>query len=204
MADSARRPRVLVVSADTLARNYLVFELGGHPVLGDVSAVEPALAPDAFEDADVVLWDTATAEALDDPALARSAPLPVVVLTDAAEGRLPPGLGARSMVRRDASPDLLAAALLAAAEGLWVLDRIFVQDDRPMPGPEQPSVSLTAREQEVLALLAEGLGNKEVAERLGISVHTAKFHIGAILEKLDATSRTEAVVRAARRGLLLL
>jgi DNA-binding CsgD family transcriptional regulator len=61
---------------------------------------------------------------------------------------------------------------------------------------------LTAREAEVLTLLAEGASTKEIARRLGISVHTAKFHVGQILDKLDATGRTDAVAHAARLGVL--
>jgi DNA-binding CsgD family transcriptional regulator len=61
---------------------------------------------------------------------------------------------------------------------------------------------LTARERDVLALLAEGRSNKEIARMLGISVHTAKFHVGQLLDKLDATGRTDAVAHAARRGII--
>ena len=61
---------------------------------------------------------------------------------------------------------------------------------------------LTPREREVLALLAEGASNKAIARRLGISVHTAKFHVGSLLDKLDATGRTDAVTHAARRGVI--
>jgi DNA-binding CsgD family transcriptional regulator len=61
---------------------------------------------------------------------------------------------------------------------------------------------LTARERDVLALLAEGCSNKEIARTLGISVHTAKFHVGQLLDKLDATGRTDAVAHAARRGII--
>jgi DNA-binding CsgD family transcriptional regulator len=61
---------------------------------------------------------------------------------------------------------------------------------------------LTPRELEVLALLAEGASNKAIARRLGISVHTAKFHVGSLLDKLDATGRTDAVAHAARRGVI--
>ena len=67
-------------------------------------------------------------------------------------------------------------------------------------GPE----SLTPREREVLALLAEGLSNKAIADRLDISEHTAKFHVNAVLAKLGVQRRTEAVVRAARMGLVTL
>ncbi|MBI1880571.1 MAG: response regulator transcription factor, partial [Chloroflexi bacterium] len=63
---------------------------------------------------------------------------------------------------------------------------------------------LTPRELEVLQLLAEGLPNKAIARRLDISDHTVKFHVNAILSKLSAQSRTDAVVRATRLGLILL
>jgi DNA-binding CsgD family transcriptional regulator len=61
---------------------------------------------------------------------------------------------------------------------------------------------LTPRELDVLALLAEGASNKTIAKQLGISVHTAKFHVGSLLDKLDATGRTDAVAHAARRGVI--
>lgn len=63
---------------------------------------------------------------------------------------------------------------------------------------------LTPREEQVLAILAEGASNREIARRLGISVHTAKFHVGSILDKLDATGRTDAVAHAARLGVIQL
>jgi DNA-binding CsgD family transcriptional regulator len=61
---------------------------------------------------------------------------------------------------------------------------------------------LTPRELDVLALLAEGASNKTIARQLGISVHTAKFHVSSLLDKLDATGRTDAVAHAARRGVI--
>ncbi len=71
------------------------------------------------------------------------------------------------------------------------------------PGaPPSASFELTPRELEVLALLAEGASNKAIARRLGISVHTAKFHVGSLLDKLDATGRTDAVAHAARLGVI--
>jgi DNA-binding CsgD family transcriptional regulator len=66
----------------------------------------------------------------------------------------------------------------------------------------QSEVPLTGRELEVLALLAEGASNKLIARRLGISAHTAKYHVASLLEKLDAVSRTDAVAHAARIGVL--
>lgn len=67
---------------------------------------------------------------------------------------------------------------------------------------QPPSPSLTAREREVVALLAEGLSNKEIALRLGIAPDTAKFHVARVIDKLDATGRTDAVAHAARRGVI--
>ena len=67
---------------------------------------------------------------------------------------------------------------------------------------EPADIELTPRERDVLVLMAEGASNKAIARRLGISVHTAKFHVGSLLEKLDATGRTDAVAHAARRGVI--
>ena len=87
-----------------------------------------------------------------------------------------------------------------------VVDRDLAPALYPRPDIEpSPLVeSLTPREVEVLQLLAEGLPNKGIAQRLGISEHTVKFHVNAIMGKLGAQSRTEAVVQATRLGLILL
>jgi DNA-binding CsgD family transcriptional regulator len=73
---------------------------------------------------------------------------------------------------------------------------------RNAPRIEPSESELTPRELDVLELMAEGASNKAIARRLGISVHTAKFHVGSILDKLDATGRTDAVAHAARRGVI--
>jgi DNA-binding CsgD family transcriptional regulator len=100
------------------------------------------------------------------------------------------------------------AALLASVPGLRLASPREAADVALVTAraPEQASedTALTARELEVLALLAEGASNKEIARRLGISVHTAKFHVGQLLDKLDATGRTDAVTHAARRGVIQL
>ncbi len=67
---------------------------------------------------------------------------------------------------------------------------------------ESHGFDLTPRELDVLSLLAEGASNKAIAKQLGISIHTAKFHVASLLEKLDATGRTDAVAHAARRGVI--
>ena len=100
----------------------------------------------------------------------------------------------------------IAAALHGVINDLVVLDPDFVAapltfiEPSPAPLPER----LTAREMEVLQLLSEGLPNKVIAQKLGVSEHTVKFHVNAIMGKLGAQSRTEAVVRATRLGLILL
>ena len=68
--------------------------------------------------------------------------------------------------------------------------------------PADADAALTRREFEVLALMAEGASNKAIARRLGISVHTAKFHVGSLIDKLDATGRTDAVAHAVRLGVI--
>jgi len=74
---------------------------------------------------------------------------------------------------------------------------------REAPAALEPAdIELTPRERDVLVLMAEGASNKAIARQLGISVHTAKFHVGSLLDKLDATGRTDAVAHAARRGVI--
>ncbi len=85
------------------------------------------------------------------------------------------------------------------AQGEEVCDLVLSQPDIADGGFDQP---LTPRERDVIALLAEGLSNKEIGNRLGISLDTAKFHVGRVIDKLDATGRTDAVAHAARRGII--
>ena len=92
------------------------------------------------------------------------------------------------------------AGLALAAPG-QTADLAIVPRERQGHG-EAGDVELTPRELDVLALMAEGASNKAIARQLGISVHTAKFHVGSILDKLDATGRTDAVAHAARRGVI--
>lgn len=99
------------------------------------------------------------------------------------------------------------AALLNQVPGLIIVGAAEAADIRIVaaaPPDREPNVDapLTPREVEVLGLLAEGASNKVIARRLGISVHTAKFHVGQLLDKLDANGRTDAVAHAARRGVI--
>lgn len=129
---------------------------------------------------------------------------PTVALVDSprtGEGAL--AAGARGVLPRDVAGDALAAAVLTIRHGLLVLDRTLAPLPRPQPASDDVQ-ELTPRESEVLQLLAGGLSNKEIAARLAISEHTVKFHVNAVLAKLDADSRTEAVVRGVRLGLVIL
>ena len=101
------------------------------------------------------------------------------------------------------------ATLLANVPGLQLVGAgeaadVTVALSDGVSAPADDDVLLTPRELEVLTLLAEGLSNKAIARRLGISVHTAKFHVGALIDKLDAVGRTDAVAHAARRGVIQL
>ena len=113
--------------------------------------------------------------------------------------------GIRAVLPGDLGPREILAAVEAAAAGFVVLhpqDIPALVGDRPLlPAPTQ---ALTPREVQVLAMLAEGYGNKTIAWKLGISEHTAKFHVASILSKLNAGTRTEAVTLGIRRGLILI
>ena len=171
-------------------------------VLGAYSGLvlkEALPSADTPPSADVVVWDAPEGSH-------RSLGSPVLALVSAPqEARRALRAGARGALSRSSAPSALAPAALAVAAGHWVLDDAFAA--ALLPIAELPATSpslLSPREQEVLGLLSEGLSNRDVAARLGISRHTAKFHVNAILDKLGATTRTEAVVLAARSGLLTL
>ena len=118
--------------------------------------------------------------------------------------------GVRAVLSRDSEPREITAALEAAHDGLAVfspeiLDVLLPAGTELADADElPPGEPLTSRETAVLSLLAEGAGNKEIAARLGISEHTVKFHVSSILAKLGAATRTEAVTRGYREGLILI
>jgi DNA-binding NarL/FixJ family response regulator len=119
--------------------------------------------------------------------------------------------GARAVLAADATSEEIVAAIEAAAAGLVALPAELALDAmgaaRPGGSGQRPAAALpplTRREHEILGMLAEGLANKHIAARLGISEHTVKTHVASILTKLDAYSRAEAVAIGARQGLILL
>ncbi|MFN8498070.1 MAG: response regulator transcription factor [Anaerolineae bacterium] len=114
--------------------------------------------------------------------------------------------GARGYLPRRVTAAELGQAIRTVQQGGVVLHPLaaanLLQRLQRQPTPTPPPETLTPREREVLRLMVEGLSNKAIAVRLGISEHTVKFHIGAILGKLGAGSRTEAVSIAVRQGLV--
>jgi DNA-binding NarL/FixJ family response regulator len=125
------------------------------------------------------------------------------------------GAGASAVLPRSAEPTEIFAAIRAlagGASGLVVLQRSLLApllDKRTAVGEGtnedvEDNHRLTAREIEVLVAMADGASNKEIARRLNIPFHTVKFHVAAILDKLEADSRTEAVVKASQLGIVML
>jgi DNA-binding NarL/FixJ family response regulator len=195
--------RVFIVAATPALRAGLRALLAR----ADVEVVGEAPAAVVAPAADVVLaaGDEAAPTAR---VLARAEGGALVALSDDAGlvallGDLP--LRGWAVVMADASAEELAAAVGAAAQGLVALPRVWAgRLAGPRPANDPPGDPLTARELEVLALLSEGLPNKQIAGRLQISEHTVKFHIASIFGKLGAASRTEAVSIGARQGLITL
>lgn len=153
----------------------------------------------------VVVWDVAwePSASIDNLGLLPEGAPPVLALAASeAQASQAQAAGARGVLSRGAGAEGLSAALIAVAQGLLVSDPTIVGDPGPSGIAASSPVELTPRELEVLFLLAEGLPNKGVAARLSVSEHTIKFHVNSIMGKLNAQSRTEAVTRATRLGLL--
>jgi len=116
-------------------------------------------------------------------------------------------LGVRALLSRDASAAEILAAVEASAAGMAVVDprelENWLAQTASVPISSEAH-TLTARELEVLRMMAEGAVNKAIAWKLGISDHTVKFHVASILGKLNAATRTEAVTIGVRKGLILL
>ena len=190
--------RVLVFARDPLVRLALSASLAGSPELSLVSPSAGGLPPH-----DLVLWDAQRiAEGLP-PGSDGASPI-LALVEDFGSAQAVLALGVQGAIRREAQGPQVAAALHALAQGLSVIDPAFLPRRAPAKRGRGPLAPLTAREQQVLLLLAEGRSNKEIAERLSIRERTAKFHVNAILQKLSADRRTDAVVRAARLGLIAL
>lgn len=199
---------VVVISTDPLARGGLAALVAARAELALAAEGSPrdasrlaARTPGAVVLLDAGAGSEGAAGIAD---LAASAVPLVALVSDEAGAADALRAGARAVLLRGAAPDAVAAALRAAARGLTVLDPSLADTFLRAPEHSAGAQPLTAREREVLALLAEGLANKAIASQLRISEHTAKFHVNSILGKLGASSRAEAIVRAARLGLVVL
>lgn len=213
--DEAGRLRVLVVAADPLVRAGLTTLLrqAGYTIAGQSPPGAGLMAEMAIYRPEAVLWDlgwdpeAGLEDTLDQVAALSEAGLAVVALLpgDEQAGAVR-AAGALGLLPREAAAGAIAAALEGAARGLLVLHPGLAGRAAPPPDHATPGLpeALTARELEVLQRLAAGLTNRAIAQELGISEHTVKFHVNAILGKLGAQSRTEAVVQALRDGLLFL
>jgi two-component system, NarL family, nitrate/nitrite response regulator NarL len=194
--------KVALLTDDPLLRaglSSLLVQVGSIDVV-DRDAAEVALW-DAGVDADKMLGRLGELRALPMPAVA--------VVRDAAHVAPVLAAGARGVVLRDQVGPGIHAALAAVRSGLTVMDAELADSLVPaMPvraaAGGKGKGELTERERQVVQLLSEGLSNKLIADRLGISDHTAKFHVNGVMVKLGASTRTEAVVEAMRRGLIRL
>jgi DNA-binding NarL/FixJ family response regulator len=140
--------------------------------------------------------------------------LPVIVLSDASGAIEALQAGASAVLSECAGRDILCTAIRATAQGLILWSAEFREHLAQASGPrgalesdpedEPPPAELTAREVQVLRLLTEGASNKSIGRRLGITPHTAKFHVASILAKLGATGRTDAVAKAMRLALVMI
>jgi DNA-binding NarL/FixJ family response regulator len=206
---------VLVVAAYPMVRaglRALLEDAADCAVVGQAASFAEAAELAARLAPQVALVDVGPArgQELDElAALADDQPLlGLMLLTDAGTERYLPPLarGRVGYLGREAAPDAILQAIRAVAAGLVVLDPLVAPSLTATPrlAAAAPAEPLTSRELEVLGLMAQGLPNKTIAQRLVISEHTVKFHVGAILGKLGAASRTEAVTLAARQGLLML
>ncbi len=202
-------PRVLVVADDVLVRSGLALLLARDvEVVGQVSPRDDVPGALRAERASVALWDLgadarAVSERLGDLA---QMPVPVLALVPSDASAVETiAAGAAGVILRGVDAAMLSAALTAVSRGLLVLDPAL---SSLMPSRDRralrPAEDLTPREVEVLQQLSAGLPNKLIATKLAISEHTVKFHVNAIMSKLGVESRTEAVVRAARLGLVIL
>lgn len=213
--------RVIIAAESALARRGIEQLLRG-PGVEIVASIAPlsslAAEPEEPDSADLIIATAepshfaTTLQKLADADLFRD--LPVVLLAEILDPQTTAQalrMGARAVLPAELPRPQLLAALEAVSRGFLVAmpveaETIVAVSQIPSAtnGVEELLEPLTPREQEVLRMLALGLANKEIAARLNISEHTVKFHVAAILGKLGAASRTEAVALGIRHGLILL
>jgi DNA-binding NarL/FixJ family response regulator len=204
--------RVLVAADSAVVRAGLEALVAQAPplVLAGSSSPDSLAARIRELQPDVVLmdWPRGDEEALEP--LLKAGPAVVLLADEPDPATLAAGLrtGLRALLPHHASAEEIVAAIGAVAGGLIVLHPDIIGSlqflEQPRRSPAEVDTALTPREIEVLRMLAEGLANKNIAWRMGISEHTVKFHIASIFTKLNASSRAEAVAIGMRQGLILL
>jgi DNA-binding NarL/FixJ family response regulator len=205
---------IAAVSAVVRAGLARIVELDPELVLAGIAETAGVLLGGDALPPDVVVIDTEDAQPPELEGETSELFPALVLLTDT-----PPGSWFAEVVDqrggallpRSASAEAIRAAIAAAGAGLVTVDRRAFSFSRgqgvqilPEADAEQLAESLTDRETEVLTLLADGHSNKAIARLLGVSEHTAKFHVSAILAKLGAITRAEAVAMGIRHGLISL
>lgn len=204
--------RVLVAADSAVVRAGLAALIAQTGSLAVAGTVHPDALSEHIQEVepDVVLVESSRGQEGTLEGLARPGPAIVWLVEEVDAAAIAAGLrsGLKAALPHDASGEEITAAIEAAARGLVVLHPdILGSLERTEPARRTPGEldgSLTPREIEVLGMLAEGLANKNIAYRLGISEHTVKFHITSIFTKLNASSRAEAVAIGMRQGLILL
>jgi len=204
---------LFIVADDPLARAGLAVLLASHPdcqVVGQLNGAD--LLSDIqdgdgqIEKIDALIWDLGWDFAGDSPAW-QEIDRPIVALVpDAEETAVLWSTGVMAVLPRSSSADHIIAAAQAATLGLITVDPEIAHFPNTVTTNSEldPDEELTPRELQVIQLIAEGMTNKAIAQHLNISAHTVKFHVNAIMNKLSVQSRTEAVVRATRIGLISL
>ena len=213
--------RVLVAASSAVTRAGLEAILAREPAFTVVGGGGVAtIGEDVSEyDPDVVLVELAGSDddmltllhalAIDTDDGTHAAPALVLLTDDRDPVHAVEALraGVRSLLARDAGAAEIVAAVAAVAAGLVAIAHEWADVLRSTLGVERAArdgEALTPREAEVLRLIAEGLGNKQIAARLAISEHTVKFHVASVFAKIRASTRAEAVMIGARRGLIVL
>jgi NarL family two-component system response regulator YdfI len=186
-----------------IIRSQAEFQLAGS--FGTVASLAPFARSSEL---DVIVIDSNSIHDLLPEPTSEAA---IVLLTEVSDARSISRLlrsGVRAILSRESEPDDVLSAIFAVHDGLVLLSLPAAESlaavfgDQPLQVEDELSEEITSRETDVLRMLAEGLVNKDIAARLGISEHTVKFHISSILDKLGASTRTEAVTQGIRRGLI--
>jgi len=178
---------------ESIVRNHADFHLAGS--FGSVASLVPFARKTEL---DVIVIDS---DSIRDFLLEPISEAAIVLLTEVSDARSISRLlrsGVRAILSRESDPDNVLSAIYAVYDGLVLLSTATAENlaavygDQPLELEDEMSEEITSRETDVLRMLAKGLVNKEIAARLGISEHTVKFHISSILDKLGASTRTEA------------